>query len=266
MSVIELVAPTGSLDDAFARAAAWLRALGDELDGAAAPSAALWLALGAALCDDRMTANAMLARAEAGAGADRSPGDVLAAALAFALADRRPSAAMRALLLRGAGATPARRSAVGMLLGVGGAAPVRLRSAEAAAVLLGGGPAASVADVADALEAFGADDDALASAAFARGFAELRGHRAFTLGTSLLRGALALRGDAIGAGYVTAYVLGQQRLDGAFGHLPPRAPQVGDIRLAFHLPRTVRSLWTLRDASAGFAIVAREVARAGRAV
>lgn len=39
----------------------------------------------------------------------------------------------------------------------------------------------------------------------------------------------------------------QQRSDGAYGHLPLRAPNGTDLRFMFHLPVTVMCLWTLHD-------------------
>lgn len=269
MTVAPLAVPPRRIDEACASAGGWLRALLDAPPAIVQPGVSLWLALGASLCCDARAADAALDRADAAAIlCDELEGDALAGALAFALAARTPGAALRALLLRHAGATPARRAAVGILLRDRDArAPSPPGAAEAQAALLGAASGA-VAETADALEAFGVRDDAateeLVAAAAARGFAELRAHRAFALGTTLLRVAATLRPDPLTVGYVNDYLFALQRRDGAFGHLPPRSPQAGDLRIAFHLPRTVRSLWTLRDAEHGGTILRREVARAAR--
>jgi hypothetical protein len=119
--------------------------------------------------------------------------------------------------------------------------------------------------VCDAVEAFGLGDrpaverERIGAALGARAFAALRTARGFELGTRLLRVVASERLDPAATVEGLAYLRRQQRLDGAFGHLPPRSPQTGDIRLAFHLPRTVLSLWAIHDALAPVSLVRRAV-------
>jgi hypothetical protein len=98
----------------------------------------------------------------------------------------------------------------------------------------------------------------------ARAFASFRSSSKFELGTRLLR-VLAARGlDEIGTAEGLQVLRMQQRVEGSYGDLPPVSAQAGDISFAFHLPRTVASLWAIHDALAPVSLVRVAMAESGR--
>jgi hypothetical protein len=260
------------------RAAVWLHDLSAEAPSrGAAPRA--WTALGLSLAGVLASpANAAAARRRAEAlldgfanalGETAPSGDALIAALAFAAAGRRADAGTASWIrARAAGENASFRDRLALRLADGSGTGLEAPRWNALERVLLSGRADAVAEIACAAEACGVDGvdeharPRLAAALAARAFAELRGHRGFALGTALLRVHAAHGGDRIGTEYALAYLFRQQRLDGAFGHLPPRAPEVGDIRRTFHLPRTVLALWTIHDAGARANLLRRVAADA----
>jgi hypothetical protein len=271
-------APHRSDDAAADRAARWLC----ELDAEPAALGALpraWLALGLATAASltrshtlaagaRERANRVLDRLPDASGGPRSAGDAVVVALAFTASGRLAGELGSALREPVAAERSFRARLVRRLLGDADAVLERVVWSEDVERSLLSGPAEAVAELACAIEALGIGLDErvrprFAAAAAARGFAELRRARGFALGTSLLRAHGAHGRDPLGSAYALAYLARQQRLDGSFGHLPPRAPEAGDLRWAFHVPRTALALWTIHDAGPRTGLLAAALAHAG---
>lgn len=98
---------------------------------------------------------------------------------------------------------------------------------------------------------------ALASRAFSAARAPT--NAAFAM--RLLRIAAGLRLDARVTAEALRFVRRQQRVDGAFGHLPVDTAFAGDLRAAFHLPWTLAAVWTIHDALAPRPLVALALRR-----
>ncbi len=244
---------TGLLADC-ARAGGWLSAMYERACALPVPPrSVLHLALGAAICDRlagaiepsalaRACAARLRARLEQEAPAAWSGTDGVALAVAHALAPAEARGERARVALR----------ALGAALPSDGR-PVTANDALCERVLHGS--AQSVAVLCDRIDALGIrgaaarDDVRCAGAALsARAFAAFRTPAGFELGARLLRVLASRALDPIGVAEGLHLLRTQQRVDGAFGDLPPRSPQAGDITFAFHLPRTVASLWAIHDA------------------
>ncbi|HEY0394483.1 MAG TPA: hypothetical protein VGD01_08290 [Candidatus Elarobacter sp.] len=84
----------------------------------------------------------------------------------------------------------------------------------------------------------------------ARAFSAARAPVKSVFAMALLRVAAGAQLDAFVTREALEFVRRQQRVDGSYGHLPPRSRAAGDIRLAVHLPWTVAALRVLHDALA----------------
>jgi len=202
---------------------------------------ALGLAIAAALAPDAAldAAADAAARELAGAGAITPDGpDAGPAGLVAALRPGVPAldAARTAL-----------RSAARVLT------PVAASGETCAAVLRG--DEAAVTALCERAELAGVTGDAgwrreLGLALTARAFSAARAPMKAAFAMRLLRGVAARRLDPAARVETVAFVRRLQRVDGSFGHLPPRTALSGDLRLAFHLPWTVAALRALHDALA----------------
>jgi hypothetical protein len=132
------------------------------------------------------------------------------------------------------------------------------------------GSADTVSALCDQIDAFGlharsAESLRLVGAAIAaRAFSSFRASSKFELGTRLLRVLAGCGLDEIGTAEGMQVLRMQQRVEGSYGDLPPVSAQAGDISFAFHLPRTVASLWAIHDALAPISLVRLAMAAPGR--
>jgi len=117
------------------------------------------------------------------------------------------------------------------------------------------GDEAAVTALCERAELAGVTGDAgwrreLGLALTARAFSAARAPMKAAFAMRLLRVVAARRLDPAARPETVAFVRRLQRVDGSFGHLPPRTALSGDLRLAFHLPWTVAALRALHDALA----------------
>ena len=250
-----------------ARAARWLDAVGAAIPSrGAAPRALAQAALGSAICavllragEHERAAQAAVARLRAAADGASDAAlngcDPLVLALVARLSGDPALARHAARLVAAAPLAPARRALAARVLDDrDDGAPRTVPADETTDVAILTADEAALHALCDAVEACGlrdrdaAERERIGAALGARAFAALRASRGFELGLRLLRVVAGERLDATAVAEGLAYLRRQQRIDGSFGHLPPRSAQAGDIRLAFHLPRTVTAVWLLHDA------------------
>lgn len=252
-----------------ARARGFLRAvLDDANDIASIATAALGLSIcafvardGAAaeFADDgvRRLTNAI----ETVSPAQLARADVLAMSLGCAFAGERAQRAARRLLraafsgaMLNAGAPRPRARTVARLLGEGEGALSPPRSHDDLAATLLGSDDGAARDVCDRIESSGLAETPRDSRArigialAARTFAALRGSPRFDVATHALRALAVEHLDECSVRGALGFLRRQQRLDGAYGHLPLTTRDGEDLRESFHLPVTVLCIWAIHDA------------------
>lgn len=266
------------LDD-VRRAAGWLRASLDALPDvsgafAAASSLSLGLAIAAELLADaqaqhdaREAVRSLAARLDAN-HPDGAEYDALVLALGGALRrddlDQRQRARVRAACDTGFAAGARRGLADGLAGALRAAQPAAVRLDTALLERIAFGTEADVLDVCDQVELAGigaaADAGARREAGLmlaARAFSAARAPRFGAFALRLLRVVVAEALDAPAVGEALQYARGLQRVDGAYGYLPVRTRNAGDIRYVLHVPMTVDALWIMHDALAPQTLVRR---------
>ena len=136
---------------------------------------------------------------------------------------------------------------------------------DACAQVLGGDDAA-LAALCDRIELRGVRGNLAARrelglALAARAFSAARAPTRSAFAMHVLRAAAGARLDPATTAEALAFARRQQRVDGAYGHLPVSTQTAGDLRAAFHLPWTVAALRLVHDALAPVPLVRAKTSR-----